>query len=97
MNSIQITSVSTFSPPYSVYVCNVFGNYCILVATINNIVPPSLSIILPPEFETAPVVGVKIITCDGCEHFEIVYCVSKLFQDYDEFYFMDNLVYEFQS
>jgi len=29
---------------------------------------------LPPQFNTAPIVGIKIITSDGCEKFETVVC-----------------------
>ena len=73
MTSIQITDISGLTFPYNIYVCDVFGNQCILVATVNTNVPPTNQIYLPPLFNTAPAVGVKIISHD-CEKFEIVYC-----------------------
>lgn len=99
MTSISITSIAGLSTPINVYVCNVFGNYCVLVATVNGVVPPSFTINLPPEFETAPAVGIKIVACNGCEDFKIFYCEdpNKQFQDLEEFYFMDSQQYDFQS
>jgi hypothetical protein len=52
----------------------VYGNNCILIATIGTTVPPSNTIILPSQFNTAPAVGIKIMTFDGCERFEIFNC-----------------------
>ena len=77
-----------------------YGNQCILVATINVAVPPTITITLPIQFNTAPAIGLKIITPD-CEKFVIINCdelppVGKQFQDGDTFFFMDYTVYEFQ-
>jgi hypothetical protein len=74
MTSIEITNISGLSYPYEIYVCDVFGNQCVLIATINTSVPPSNSFILPSQFNNAPAVGVKIITSNDCERFEIVNC-----------------------
>ena len=77
MTSIEITNITGLSYPYQIYVCDVFGNQCVLIATINTSVPPSNNFILPSQFNSAPAVGVKIITSDGCERFEIVYCLLR--------------------
>ena len=71
MTSIQISDITGLSFPYNVYICDVFGNQCILVATILDGVPPAETIYLPPLFNSAPAVGVRIVSHD-CERFKIV-------------------------
>jgi hypothetical protein len=56
-------------------VCNVYGEDCILIAVIENTVPPNNEIALPIEFNQAPAVGIKIITTDGCERFLTFDCI----------------------
>jgi hypothetical protein len=41
---------------------------------VNTTVPPDNQFLLPPTFNTAPAVGVKIITSDGCERLQVVNC-----------------------
>lgn len=77
MGSIEITNVAGFTYPYTIYVCDVYGNQCILVATIYSNVPPTNSIPLPFQFNSAPAVGLKLIAGNGCEHFEILYCEKQ--------------------
>ena len=99
MKSITLYNIVGLSNPYTVYVCDVYGNNCILLATISTSVPPYNQIILPPQFDSAPSVGVKIITSDGCEVFHVVNCNifnHKQFQDFEEFDFMDGVIYDFQ-
>jgi hypothetical protein len=77
MTSIEITSITgSITMPYTVYACDVYGNNCIIVASIGTTVPPSNTIILPYQFNTAPAVGIKIITMDGCERFETFNCIE---------------------
>jgi len=96
MTQLHIHNITGVTLPYDIYICDVYGNQCILVATINVAVPPAITIILPIEFNTAPAIGIKIITPD-CEKFLILNCdVGKQFQDGDTFLFMDYSVYEFQ-
>lgn len=98
MTQIQINTVSGLNPPYTIYACNVYGFSCVPIAIINTTVPASVPIILPVQFDSAPAVGIKIITSDGCERFEILYCNddNKDFQDLEDFYFQDGLLYYFQ-
>jgi hypothetical protein len=99
MTQIEITSITGLTYPYLVYVCNVYGNYCILVATIITNVGPSITITLPPQFENAPAVGIKIITCNGCEIFKVIYCGddnNKQFMNLEDFYMMNGNFYQFQ-
>jgi hypothetical protein len=96
MTQLHIHSITGVTLPYDIYICDVYGNQCILVATINVAVPPAMIITLPIEFNMAPAIGIKIIDPD-CEKFLILNCeVGKQFQDGDTFLFMDYSVYEFQ-
>jgi len=74
MTTIDITSITGLTNPYTIYVCDYFGNNCALLAVINTSVPPTTTFMLPPQFNTAPIVGIKIITSDGCEKFETFVC-----------------------
>ena len=98
MTTIELTSVAGLTYPYTVYVCNVYGLECVLVAVINSSVPPTNTIILPYPFDTAPAVGIKIITSDGCVRFKIIYCSDnhKQFMNIEDFNFMDGDFYDFQ-
>jgi len=99
MTAIDITNIIGLTFPYNIYACDVYGNQCILIATINTGVPPPNIIVLPIQFNTAPAVGIKVVTSDGCERFEIVYCSiaveQKQFQNDDNFDFMDGSPYQF--
>jgi len=99
MNSVTFNSISGLNPPYLVYACNVYGMGCVLIATINVNVPGSITIDLPPSFISAPAIGIKIITSDGCERFEVLYCEEpcKEFQDLIDFEFQDGVIYCFQG
>ena len=94
MGSIELTNVAGFGYPYTIYVCDVYGNQCILVATIYSNVPPTNTIPLPFQFNSAPAVGLKLIAGNGCEHFEILYCEKQecclLLQDNTCFLLQDN-------
>lgn len=77
MTSIEITSITGgVTIPYTIYACDVYGNNCVIIASIVTTVPPSNTIFLPTQFNTAPAVGIKIITDDGCERFEIFDCLE---------------------
>ena len=70
-----------------------------LISTINTQVPPSISIVLPTAFNSAPAVGIKIIDSLGCEKFGIIYCDAKgkIYQDGEIFIFMDANIYIFED
>jgi hypothetical protein len=100
MTSIILNSISGLTYPYDVYVCDVYGNNCGYIAQINTNVPSPLEIVLPIPFNFAPAVGIKIITSDGCVRFRVFNCslpISKQFQDYEVFDFMDGIEYDFQN
>lgn len=96
MTQLHIHNITGVTLPYDIFVCDVYGNQCVLVATINVAVPPAMIITLPIQFNMSPAIGIKIITPD-CEKFIILNCgVGKQFQDGDTFLFMNYSVYEFQ-
>lgn len=74
MTTIDITNITGLTYPYNIYVCDIYGNNCILISTVFTTIPPSNTILLPPQFNTSPSVGIKIITPDGCEKFKIIEC-----------------------
>jgi hypothetical protein len=58
MTSIELTVITgSITIPYSIYACDVYGNNCVIIATIVTTVPPTNTIFLPPQFNTAPAVG----------------------------------------
>ena len=99
MTSLQFTSIVGLNQPYTIYICDVYGNQCILVAYINTTVPINNTFVLPPQFNSSPAIGVKVITSDGCEKFKIIYCSEdiKEFMDLEDFFFMDGVGYFFMS
>jgi hypothetical protein len=99
MNAITLYNIVGLSNPYTIYVCDVYGNNCILLATVSTTVPPYNQIILPQQFNTAPSVGIKVVTSDGCEIFRVINCFEllyKQFQDFEDFEFMDGIIYDFE-
>lgn len=74
MSTIQLNGVTGATLPYSVYICDVYGNNCVLAGTINTTIPPYITFYLPPQFNTAPALGIKIVDSIGCEKFRVVYC-----------------------
>ena len=99
MNLLSFSNIWGLNPPYTVYVCDVFGNQCILLAYISTTVPITNLMVLPPQFNSAPAIGVKVITSDGCERFKVLYCSEdiKTFMDLEDFFFMDGIGYFFMS
>jgi hypothetical protein len=99
MNLLSFSNIWGLNPPYTVYVCDVFGNQCILLAYISTTVPIANLMVLPPKFNSAPAIGVKVVTSDGCERFKVLYCSEdiKEFMDLDDFFFMDGVGYFFMS
>ena len=74
MQTITLNSISGLNLPYTVYVCDVLGNNCTVLSTVVSTVPPTFTFVLPPPFDVIPAIGIKIVTSDGCERFEIYNC-----------------------
>jgi hypothetical protein len=97
MGQLLINTVTGFTVPFSAYTCDVYGNQCVYLGVISAL--PTL-LTLPPQFNMAPAIGLKIIG-SSCERFEILYCAdippqAKQFQDSEFFFFMDNEIFRFQ-
>jgi hypothetical protein len=75
MTSITLNSIIGLTYPYDVYVCDVYGNNCGYISKVESSIPPTIEIVLPPPFNMAPAVGIKIITSDGCVRFKIIDCI----------------------
>jgi hypothetical protein len=74
MGQITINTTTAGTPPFNIYVCNVYGNFCTLLATLPVGVPPIVTLPLPPSFDAYPAVGVKIIDSKCCEKFIVNNC-----------------------
>ena len=75
MKNIILSSITGVTPPYEIYVCDLLGNNCQFIKTLNTNVPPIDVFPLPDFFSGAPAVNVKIIgTNSGCEKEENVIC-----------------------
>lgn len=104
MTKIEINSITGGELPISIFVCDVYLNQCTLVGVISSSVPPTVSFIVPPIFDSAPAIAILLRDSDGCERFEIAICgdsgVTKIFQDTDDdhiFQFMDFVIYQFEG
>jgi hypothetical protein len=101
MTQIQINSITGSAYPYTLYACDVYGNQCVLIATIPSTATFPLVVTLPPIFNGAPAVGLKMIDSVGCELFGIFYCeginTAKIFEDGEIFLFMDAEIFIFQD
>jgi hypothetical protein len=99
MTTLEFSSIFGLNFPYTVYICDVYGLQCILVAYISTSVPVNNTFVLPQQFKTAPAIGIKVITSDGCEKFKVLYCSDDIkdFMDLEDFFFMDGVGYFFMS
>ena len=84
MTAIEIISITGLNNPYFIEVCDVYGSNCILLSQVFTTVPPAVTLYLPPPFNSAPAVMIKITTLDGCVKTQT-------------FEFMDLIVFDFQD
>ena len=101
MTQIEILGVSGATYPLNIYACDVYQSQCVLIATFYSAPVSPVIITLPPQFNSSPAVGILIKDNKDCEKFEIGYCGSsnyfKQFQDYNEFLFMDFVIYQWEG
>lgn len=74
MNIIDISTISPTNPPYYVYVCDLMGNQCDLIAIFPGSIPPNQTLQLPNKFDGTPGVTIQIINGLGCLIEEKFYC-----------------------
>lgn len=92
---IEITGVTSGTPPYDVFICDGTNTSCFLVSGNTNI-PPTVEIESNLYFPNEQIVFVRVIDVYGCTLSEQIVCGSKLFQDDFGFGFMDDNYYVFQ-
>ena len=101
MTQIQITNIVNSTNPCNLYICDVYENNCVFISVINSSVPPTLTILLPPPFDTAPAILIKIQDSNTCLLKKILYCGSifteKLFQNDITIEFQDTTPYQFPN
>jgi hypothetical protein len=73
MALIEISSI-TGTSPYQLFVSDIYGNNETFIASFSGAVPPSQYFTLPPLFDTAPVVLIKIIDANNCQTFRQTSC-----------------------
>ena len=74
MVQIRITNISGGTYPINVWISDVYGNNEVLVDTISSSVPPVDYIYLPPIFDNAPAIMIKIVDALNCEKFKVYDC-----------------------
>jgi hypothetical protein len=77
MTQVRITEISgSTAYPFSVYISDVYGNNQTLIGTINSAVPPTVeyNTVIPPIFNTAPEIMLKLVDSNNCEIFKILQC-----------------------
>lgn len=73
MALIEISSI-TGSSPYQLFVSDIYGNNETFISSFSGAVPPSQYFNLPPLFDTAPIVLIKVIDASGCTTFHEASC-----------------------
>ena len=79
MVQIRITNISGGTYPIDVYISDVYGNNQSYLTRIESgPVPPTLfyTANIPPIFDTAPEIMLKLVDANGCEMFEIIPCTG---------------------
>lgn len=71
MTNLIINSIVGLLPPFSGYTCDVYGNQCVYIGEITT---TPITITLPPQFYTAPAIGLKLIDTTGCEKLMTFIC-----------------------
>lgn len=77
MTQVRITEISGGTFPINVYISDVYGNNQTLIGTINSgPVPPTVeyNTVIPPIFNTAPEIMLKLVDSNNCEVFKILQC-----------------------
>ena len=75
MNSVTINSIGG-SPPYNIYVCDLYEINCVLTLSGVTSVPPPVTFEIPLTFINAPSVVVKITDSQNCIFKQTYSCIS---------------------
>jgi hypothetical protein len=77
-NQVVVTEISGGTYPINVFISDVYGNYETFLGTINSgPVPPNIeyNTVIPPIFQTAPEILLKMVDANNCQVFKILTCV----------------------
>ena len=76
MTQVRIGFISGETLPVSVYIADVYGNNQALLGTITSAVPPEVQYnsTIPPIFNSAPAIMIKLVDANGREIFKILEC-----------------------
>lgn len=76
-NQVVVTSITGGTPPISVYISDIYGNYETFLGTISGAVPPQVeyNTVIPPIFQTAPEILLKMVDANNCQVFKVLTCV----------------------
>jgi hypothetical protein len=77
MTQVRITEISGGTFPISVYISDIYGNYETFLGTISGEVPPQVeyNTVIPPIFQTAPEILLKMVDANNCQVFKVLTCV----------------------
>jgi|LauGreDrversion4_2_1035121.scaffolds.fasta_scaffold16164_2 hypothetical protein len=77
-NQVVVTEISGGTYPINVFISDVYGNYETFLGTINSgPVPPNIeyNTVIPPIFQTAPEILLKMVDANNCQVFKVLTCV----------------------
>lgn len=76
-NQVVVTEISGGTPPINVFISDIYGNYETFLGTINTAVPPNIeyNTVIPPIFQTAPEILLKMVDANNCQVFKVLTCV----------------------
>ena len=77
-NQVVVTEISGGTYPINVFISDVYGNYETFLGTINSgPVPPNIeyNAVIPPIFQTAPEILLKMVDANNCQVFKVLTCV----------------------
>jgi hypothetical protein len=75
MSLITIDSIAG-TPPYQIYICDIFEINCVFITTYFDYVPPSLTFSVPSGYTYAPILLIKIIDSTGCVYTQNYTCTT---------------------
>lgn len=77
-NQVVVTEISGGTYPINVFISDVYGNYETFLGTISSgPVPPNIeyNTVIPPIFQTAPEILLKMVDANNCQVFKVLTCV----------------------
>ena len=77
-SQVVVTEISGGTYPISVFISDIYGNYETFLGTISTgPVPPNIeyNTVIPPIFQTAPEILLKMVDTNNCQVFKILTCV----------------------